>query len=83
MPKTSKTYSSRFIFTHGHGVLFYPCVQQTHIECLLLKIYIFSLILFLLFHFYSRLLYERLDFCKIVQERIQRLNDADYFHSLP
>ncbi len=32
-----KQYSS--IFHCTHGVLFYPCVHQTHLECLLLKSY--------------------------------------------
>ncbi len=37
-----KKYSS--IFHCTHGVLFYPCVHQTHLECLLLKSYFFSFI---------------------------------------
>ncbi len=35
-------YSS--IFHCTHGVLFYPCVHQTHLECLLLKSSFFSFI---------------------------------------
>ncbi len=37
-----KKYSS--IFHCTHGVLFYPCVHQTHLECLLLKSSFFSYI---------------------------------------
>ncbi len=37
-----KKYSS--IFHCTHGVLFYPCVHQTHLECLLLKSSFFCLI---------------------------------------
>ncbi len=37
-----KKYSS--IFHCTHGVLFYPCVRQTHLECLLLKSKFFSFI---------------------------------------
>ncbi len=37
-----KKYSS--IFHCTHGVLFYPCVHQTHLECLLLKSSFFSFI---------------------------------------
>ncbi len=35
-------YSS--IFHCTHGIFFYPCVHQTHLECLLLKSYFFSFI---------------------------------------